>query len=448
MKRLRVLAIAEAANPELASVPLVGWSHARALADIVDLHLVTQIRNRDAIERTGWTHGHEFTAIDSEAIAARLHRLRGLLGSRNGKGWTIGTALGALSYQYFERLVWKQFGPRLRAGEFDIVHRITPLSPTVPSPMARKLHRIGVPFVLGPLNGGLPWPKQFGAARRAEFEWLSYVRSAYKLLPGYHATRHHASAILVGSRDTWNQMPARYRDKCIYLPENAIDPHRFTLRRNRTARRPIRCVFVGRLVPYKGPDILLEAAAPLLKRGDITLDYIGDGPLLSELRRQIDAEQLPGVTFHGWVAHTQVQAHLVNADLLTFPSIREFGGGVALEAMALGVPPLIVDYGGPAELVTPDTGFAIPLGDRRQIIASLRERLTEFVATPQQIDKRSEPARRRVFDQFTWQAKAERVTDVYKSVLVGAEVRETRRPMAGYTRPTGLRETGQPRGVA
>ncbi|MGP1271826.1 MAG: glycosyltransferase family 4 protein [Phycisphaerales bacterium] len=411
------LLIAEAANPEWASVPLVGWSHARAVQALVGGHLVTQIRNAAAFERAGVPAG-EYTAIDSERVAAGMYRLGERLRGGAGRGWTTVMALTALPYYYFEKLLWQQFGDRIRAGEFSLVHRITPLSPTMPSIIAKRCAAAGVPFVLGPLNGGVPWPREFDRARRREREWLSYVRGVYKLLPGHRTMLRHASAIICGSRHTQSEIPNGYQGKTVYVPENAVDPARFAMRRERAAGIPIRCVFIGRLVPYKGADMLIEAAAPLAAAGRVVISIVGDGPERARLESMVRERSIESaVSFVGQVPHTEVQRHLAESDLLTFPSIREFGGGVILEAMAVGVPPMAVAYAGPGELMTEQTGFPVAIGPRDEIVSALRSRLESVAREPGQIDSRSAACRARVDRLFTWEAKARQTLEVYRWVL-------------------------------
>jgi len=413
---MRVLLIAEACNPEWVSVPLVGWSHVQALRKLVDAHLVTQIRNAGAIERAGLVPGRDFTAIDSEKFANLGYKVAAKLRGGKGKGWTTLAAITSITYHYFERLVWKEFGKRIKAGEFDIVHRITPLSPTSNSLLARKCHRAGVPFIIGPINGGVPWPKQFASARLKEKEWLSYLRGVYRLMPGYRSTRKHSAAILIASEDTWRQMPARYYDKCFYIPENAIDPARFvTTIARQPARRPLRVIFIGRLVPYKGADMLFEAALPLVREGLVNLSIVGNGPQLDQLKEWLGREKLEkGIELTGWVDHAGVAKRLGEADVFAFPSIREFGGAVALEAMAMGVVPVVGNYGGPAELVTDATGYRIEMGSRQDIIDRFRTVLREIAERPEQLASKSVLAMRRATEQFTWDAKAKQVLQVYQ----------------------------------
>lgn len=420
-ERPRVLIIAEAANPEWTSVPLVGWSLARALSEVADVHIVTQIRNREAFLRAGLEEQRDFTAIDTEPLMRPLWRLSNVLRMGRGKGWTLNTAINALAYPYFERKVWQRFGADIRAGRYDIVHRVTPLSPTAQSLIAPRVAAAGVPFMLGPLNGGVPWPPGFDTERRREREWLSYIRGIYKLMPGRGRTLKSASAILVGSRHTQSEIPARYRGKTIYIPENAIDSSRFNLRAKQTLKGHIRACFIGRMVPYKGPDILLEAAAPLLKEGRLTLDMIGDGPLLESLKAQVARDGTgKAVNFHGLLPHTDVQSVVAATHILAFPSIREFGGGVVLEAMALGVVPVVVDYAGPGELVTDATGYKIPISDRAGIVTALRAQLMELARDRTGLALRADAARTHVQQAFTWPAKAQQVARVYEWVLAGS----------------------------
>jgi len=112
-----------------------------------------------------------------------------------------------------------------------------------------------------------------------------------------------------------------------------------------------------------------------------------------------------------------VQDRRVESDVLLFPSIREFGGGVALEAMAAGVVPIVPDYGGLGELVTNKTGFLIEMGTRAEIIERFRRVLQDLAGEPSVIDRKSEAAYRRAHGQFTWAVKARQTTSVYDWLL-------------------------------
>jgi glycosyltransferase involved in cell wall biosynthesis len=181
---------------------------------------------------------------------------------------------------------------------------------------------------------------------------------------------------------------------------------------------PIRGCFIGRLVPYKGPDMLLEAAGPALKSGRFQLDILGDGPMRPALEAQVRREGLGAVTFHG-MCPMPGAGHRRRANLLTFPSIREFGGGVVLEAMALGVVPLIVDYAGPGELVGEGDGLQgadrHPGRGRR----GFRARLETILEAPGELPAVASRARAHALEHFTWPAKAAQVARIYDWVLAG-----------------------------
>ena len=389
-----------------------------AIARQTDAHLVTQVRNREDIRRAGLREGIDFTALDSERIAKPMWWLASLLRGGAGKGWTTIQALAPITYYVFEYLAWRKFRRRLRAGEFDLVHRVTPMSPVVPSPMAAWCRSIGVPFVIGPLNGGLPWPKEFPTLARQENEWLAPFREAYRCLPYQRTTRSRSSAVLVGSRNLWESRRAGSRGRVFYMPENGIDPVRFPAPDRLPASRPLKILFVGRMVPYKAADIVIEATADLVKRGDVELTMIGDGPHREHLERLVAELSLGNsIRFLNSVPHTELAAHYRRADVFGFPSLRELGGAVVLEAMAQGVVPIVVDYGGPPEFLTPSTGVTIPLGDRASVVLRFRQAVERFVEHPELLHPMSELARQDVLRRFSWDVKASADVEIYRWVL-------------------------------
>jgi glycosyltransferase involved in cell wall biosynthesis len=416
-RRPKVLVIADSASPELSSASLIGWSLSRALREHVDAHLVTHVRNHEALQRAGWSQGQEYTAIDPGVVENPINRFGEAVRKLARLGWTWSTALATFTYYYFEHQVWQRFGESIRAGHFDIVHRITPLSPATPSPIVRHCRSAGVPFVWGPMNGGVPWPREFRDALRREGEWLSYLRGLHRLMPGYGVTRRAAAAVITGSLCAWEEMRGHH-ERCVYIPENAIDPSRFDVPAPPSREGPLRAAFVGRLVPLKGVDMLIDAAAPLVRSGQLAIDIIGDGPEMGPLGRRVaEAKIAQGVALHGWIDHREVGKLLARSQIFAFPSIREFGGGVVLEAMALGLVPIVVNHGGPGELVTDETGFRVPLGSRDSIVAAFRDILAALAAAPDRARLMGEKARRRVGKLFTWDVKARQIVEIYRWVL-------------------------------
>ncbi len=142
----------------------------------------------------------------------------------------------------------------------------------------------------------------------------------------------------------------------------------------------IECVFVGQLIHRKGVDLLLTAFAPLVQQEPrLRLTLIGDGEARSELEAQ--AEQLgirSALRFEGIMPSDQIRQRIAQAHLLLVPSRYDGWGIVANEALSVGVPVVISDMCGAAELIRPgENGYVFPSEDTDALAACLASYLSD-----------------------------------------------------------------------
>jgi glycosyltransferase involved in cell wall biosynthesis len=407
---MRVLILAEDCNPDWPSLPIVGYQMVKSLSRVAQVTLATHVRNRpqlcDQLPDT------EVAFVDNEYIAAPLHKLAIWVRRGNQANWSAAVAAAYPGAIAFDREVYKHFKTRLESGGFDVVHRLTPMSPALPSPMASWSP---VPFVLGPLNGGLEWPEEFRAELIRERETLRKLRHFYKLLPYHASTFRDSAAILVSFAHTLADMPESARERCIDFPEVGVAPELFQHPGERPERSQLVFINVGRFVPLKLLDVAIRvfAASPKLRQHKLVL--VGDGmerPALERLVAELGLEQV--VEFAGWMNQTAVAARLREADVFFFPSIRELGGGVVVEAMGCGCVPVVVNYGGPGGLVAGhDCGVAVQLGSKEQLVPRFVEVLERYVDDRELRLRHSRAAYQRALQHFAWDAKAQQVLEVY-----------------------------------
>jgi glycosyltransferase involved in cell wall biosynthesis len=410
VNRLRILVLAPDADPKRVSIPFVTYCHAAALAKLHDVSLVVG----SPVEENVRNDGAPFHSIEVVRMPL-LERIYEWFLRRIFKYNYDTQVLTAFAYPFslaFEWHAWRQLKKRIFAGEWDVVLRVLPMSPSLASAFPFFLRKGPIPFALGPLNGGLPWPPGFGQVENQK-EWISDLRKMYRYLPFARSTYRDATAIIAA----WSQVCsefAAYRDKVFFVPEPGMAESQCQPdTRTPQPGAKLDLIFVGGLVPRKACDLAMRAVAPLLRSKLASFTVVGDGPERKNLERLATSLGIgKEVSFCGWISHAEVLKRLRAADVLVFPSLRDNGAGIVFEALASGAVPVVADFGGPGDIVNSDVGYKVPLTNENDIAAQIEKVLIELDQNRDHLQQLRRQGMAYVRECLTWDAKARATTRI------------------------------------
>jgi glycosyltransferase involved in cell wall biosynthesis len=419
-KKLKVLLIVEQCNPDWASVPLEGYNYFRGINNLVEATLVTHIRNKPALEKH--PEYEKILYIEERSLSKQYYKMVEKITAKGRVNWPLYNALSYPIYEEFNQQVYQKFKGKILNGDYDIVHAITPIMPRYPFKVVSVCQQ--TPFILGPVNGGIPFPPGFQETARQEFAQFNFLRAVGRaLIPGYVETYKKADKVLAGSTYTLNLLK-----KLFAIPDTRIElfyengiaqEFLMSVKPAKEEGSQINLLFVGRLVPYKCADVVIESIGRLDQaiQSKIRFTIVGDGSERNNLENRVKELNLAEiVSFAGWVHQSATLDYYRKADIFCFPSIREFGGAVVIEAMACGLPCIVANNGGIGEYVNEETGFKIEPISREYLTQELTSKIKMLVEDDKLRESMSAKAIERA-KEFEWENKARKIVEIYEKML-------------------------------
>ena len=393
---LRILLSAYACEPNRGSEPGIGWNWASEL-DRQGHHVVvlTRTNNREAIEaalaKTPTMASLTFAYYDLPVAFLFLKRL------------------GLLPMQIYY-LLWQVFCVRTARRavldhDVDVVWHLTFGAVRLPS----LLWRLGKPFVFGPGGGGeyapfamrrdYPLGGQLRDLARDALNWLS------KFDPLLRTTFAKAALIFVKTPESARLVPRGWRDKTKVYLENGVAQ----VASVREATPPAgRILYAGSFVYLKGIPIAIRAFAAFVRLGGVgRFTLVGRGSekvRCQRLARELGVDHL--LDWISWVDQRELDRIYAAHDLFLFPSLHDSSGNVVAEAMSHGLPVIGFDLGGPAQIITKDSGVIVATArlDSRTAAQALGLALKNLFDDPVEFRRLSLGALQRAKD-FTWSAR-------------------------------------------
>jgi glycosyltransferase involved in cell wall biosynthesis len=367
---MKILLSAFAFAPNVGSEPGVGWRWAVELARHHEVTVVTDVTRRGLVEAVNVLLPPNIRVVYFRPCWLRSVPLNSKTAQLLYTVWQFGL-LG------FARGLQREHG-------FDLVIHCTYSVFRHPS----FLGYLGIPFVFGPLGGGEDAPlvlKRSLSAREKTKELLrSLINKAALFDPFLWLAYARATLILTSTEQTRCALPWVFRKRAVVFPNLGIDAIPDAKACERKEGEPLRILFAGRLLGWKGVHFAIRALAATRKNGvDVELTILGSGPYEQVLKQLAVSKSVDQSIF--WLGQ-QPQSKLFelyrSMHGFIFPSLHDSGGTVVLEAQVHGLPVICLDLGGPATLVRPETAIVVATTGLNEdgVVAGLADALVKLAS--------------------------------------------------------------------
>lgn len=411
-KTMKIILVAEHASIDFGGEAALPCHYFRVLrARNYDVNLVVHERSRSFLSRVFKNDGDHIYYVKDSRMHRFLHACQRYLPRRLG-GMTFGFLLRVLT-QYIQKRLVQRLIVEDNKNNNIVVHQVIPVSPKEPS----LLFGLNVPVVIGPLNGGMYYPKGFEGYEGRLSLWFNDIgRVISKPINCLFRGKRNAAVIMVSNQRTADALPSGLKGDVRFIVENGVDLSVWqAAASDKTSELPT-FVYVGRLVDWKAVDILLDAFFKACDvYGPMQLRIIGDGDQREYLEQIVlkHHDQAGEVLFHGWIAQQDIAPILSNSVALVLPSLYECGGAVVLEAMALSKAVISTNWGGPSDYLDDSCGILIEPTSREGLVDGFSDAMLRLANNSALSKSLGVCGRKKIEEHYNWEKKVDDVIDIY-----------------------------------
>jgi len=304
---------------------------------------------------------------------------------------------------------------------FGLFHHVTYANDWMSSPIGAFLP---VPYIRGPGGGAHRTPKGFQEEYSFSGRMWEKARTVgqwiFRHEPSYLIGHNRARAILVCNREAMEAIPKKWSHKASFFSVNGISSDDLELAKNlEKTDSQFRVLSAGTLIRVKGFALAIKAFDEFSTRyPQSSLTIIGSGPEAAKLH--VLAKSMKSgsrIKLSPQVARNDLLSQMASHDVFLFPSLRDGGGAVVIEAMAAGKPVVCLDTGGPGMHITDDCGIKIAPHSVDYSKHELALALERLYLDADLRRKLGEAARKKAMDQYHWDRLGEQLMGVYQTAL-------------------------------